>query len=156
MIVDTLVDEDDGDYSAGDLSLREAIGLAHGIRRRRDDHIRRLADWRARSSLTQGELIIGDAMTINGLGADLLTIDASGNDPTPLVNNGDGSRVFNIDDGNFTNDKAIAISGLTLTGGDVSGLFFFDFGGGILSLEDLSIASITISGNSAATRRRHL
>ena len=51
-------------------------------------------------TLTQGELAITDSLTINGPGANLLTIDASGNDPTPDVNNGDGSRVFNIDDGN--------------------------------------------------------
>ena len=30
LVVDTLVDESDGNYSAGDLSLREAIGLANG------------------------------------------------------------------------------------------------------------------------------
>lgn len=33
--------------------------------------------------LTQGELKITDSLTINGLGANLLTIDASGSDPTP-------------------------------------------------------------------------
>ena len=47
-----------------------------------------------------GELAITDSTTIIGPGANLLTIDASGNDPTPgRTNNGDGSRVFNIDDG---------------------------------------------------------
>ena len=35
--------------------------------------------------LTQGELKITDSLTINGPGANLLTIDASGNDPTPDV-----------------------------------------------------------------------
>ena len=34
-------------------------------------------------TLTQGELKITDSLTINGPGANLLTIDASGNDPTP-------------------------------------------------------------------------
>ena len=32
LVVDTLVDEYDGNFSAGDLSLREAIGLANGSR----------------------------------------------------------------------------------------------------------------------------
>ena len=41
--------------------------------------------------LTQGELAITDDVSILGPGAELLTIDASGNDPTPDQNNGDGS-----------------------------------------------------------------
>jgi CSLREA domain-containing protein len=152
LIVDTLADEDDGDYSAGDLSLREAIDLAHGSvgTETITFDAALTSSGPATILLTHGALAIIDSLTISGPGASLLTIDASGNDPTPDVNNGDGSRVFTIDDGNFTtlNDKAISISGLTLTGGDVSG-FFFGTGGGIYSREDLSITSCTISGNSA-------
>ncbi len=104
-------------------------------------------------TLTQGELKISDALVINGPGANLLTIDASGNDPTPdstlddddFSDDFDGSRVFNIDDGNFTADKSVSIFGLTLTGGDVYGS-----GGAIYSrAENLTITGSTISGNSA-------
>ena len=46
--------------------------------------------------LTQGQLEIRSTLTLNGPGANLLTIDASGSDPTPLVDNSDGSRVFRV------------------------------------------------------------
>ena len=36
------------------------------------------------------------------------------------MNNGDGSRVFNIDDGNIVANIDVEIIGLTLTGGDVT------------------------------------
>jgi hypothetical protein len=87
-----------------------------------------------------GDLTIDKNLTISGPGANLLTIRAY--DPTPDVF--DGSRVFNIDDGNSTADKTVSISGLTLTGGDV-----LADGGAIRSFENLTLAGSTISGNSA-------
>jgi hypothetical protein len=82
-------------------------------------------------TLTSGQLEITDELTINGLGADQLTIDADGN-----------SRIFNIDDGE---DSAIAVTleGLTITGGTA------EDGGGILNREDLTLSNSTVSGNSA-------
>ncbi len=116
LLVDTLVDESDGDFSRGDLSLREAIELANANpvpdTIRFDPIFTALAGpLPATILLTMGELLITDSVEIVGLGAELLTIDASGNDPTPDENNGDGSRVFRNAEG--------LISGLTLTGGDV-------------------------------------
>jgi hypothetical protein len=97
--------------------------------------------------LTQGELTITDDLAITGLGADLLTIDASGNDPTPEEHNGDGSRVFRVDDQlNAVPDKVVSIFGLTLTGGDVEQ---YGGGGAIESTEDLTLTGTTIVGNSA-------
>lgn len=87
-------------------------------------------------SLTSGELGITDNLTINGLGADLLSVDAGGN---PF-------RIFNVDDGNSVNDLEVAINGLTITGGNPSG---FNNGGGILNYENLMMTNSTISGNSA-------
>jgi CSLREA domain-containing protein len=141
LVVDTLADESDGDYALGDVSLREAILLANTYPS--DDTIRfdpALAGGTI--LLTMGELLITDDTTIEGLGASLLTIDA--NDPTPDDNNGDGSRVFNIDDGSASNLLHVSISDLTLTGGDVSG-----DGGAIRSTENIAIANSTLSGNSA-------
>jgi hypothetical protein len=97
--------------------------------------------------LTQGELDITDSLTILGPGANLLTIDATGNDPTPDQNNGDGSRVFNIDNGNRLTFIEVAISGLTLTGGD-SALH----GGAVFSKENLQVSRSAIDGNSALGR----
>ena len=46
LVVDTLVDENDGNYRPGDLSLREAIGLANAYRGSRHDHVCRGAHQR--------------------------------------------------------------------------------------------------------------
>jgi hypothetical protein len=126
--VTTLVDESDGSIADGDISLRDAIAAAPS-----GETINFAVTGTI--NLTLGELIIQRNLTINGPGADLLTIDASGSD---------GSRVIEIDDGNSETLVNIAISGLTLTGGDVS-----DGGGAIQSSENLTVTASTISGNSA-------
>ena len=77
--------DDTVDFNDGVTSLREAVfatNLVGGA-----DTIQFAAALTsggpATLTLTQGELKITDALSINGPGADLLTIDASGNDPTP-------------------------------------------------------------------------
>ncbi|QEG33135.1 choice-of-anchor Q domain-containing protein [Bythopirellula goksoeyrii] len=142
-VVDTLVDEDDGDFSVGDLSLREAIGLANS-----DSGPDRITFAPALNGgtidLTLGELEITDELTIAGPGASLLTIDAQ-----------QDSRIFNISTttGDFT------IEGLTLTGGKTTGdnADFSDTtnsGGAIRSRTtgNLSINDSTITGNSTEGR----
>src|SRR5688572_18262330 len=109
------------DFNDGVTSLREAVfatNLVGGA-----DTINFAAALTsggpAKLTLTQGELPITDALTIIGPGADLLTIDARGNDPTPNstlddgddLNDGDGSRVFDIDDGNVNTHKSVSIRG---------------------------------------------
>ena len=137
-VVDVLVDEDDDNYVAGDLSLREAILLAEF-----NPGIETITFSPALTSggtatilLTLGELAIRDSLSIEGPGAALLAVDGSGNDPTPeggFGNIGDGSRVLVID--NFSSALAdVAISGLTLTGADSD-----QPGGAIFSQEDLVI-----------------
>jgi CSLREA domain-containing protein len=145
LVVDTLSDETDGNYSHGNLSLREAILLANTYPS--NDTIRfdpaLTAGGPAAILLTHGDLKISSSVTIIGAGADLLTIDASGNDPTPSVNDGKGSRVFNIDDGKSFSNSDVTLVGLTLTGGDVSA------GGAILSFENLNLVDSAVSGNCA-------
>ena len=97
--------------------------------------------------MTGGEIAIRDAVNIVGPGQNLLTIDAAGNDPTPDENNGDGSRIFNIDDGNSLEQIDVSISGLTLTGGDVSGVGRSD-----PQRENMTVTLSTISGNSSSGR----
>ena len=122
LVVDTLSDVTDGDYSAGNLSLREAVGLANG-NIGFADAIRfnpsLTADGPATILLTHGELNISESLTITGPGAERLTVDASGSDPTPELNNGDGSRIFEI----VEKPQAIQVSigDVCLTGGDVAG-----------------------------------
>jgi hypothetical protein len=147
LVVDTLVDENDGSYNlgVGDVSLREAIGLANGFVGGADVITFHSSLSGGTILLSRGELQITDAVTVNGPGANLLTIDASGNDATPETSNGDGSRVLNIDDDASTLID-VAISGLTLAGGDVNGE-----GGGIGNGENLSLSASVITGNAASS-----
>jgi hypothetical protein len=80
-------------------------------------------------NLTTGELGITEGLKIEGLGANLLTIDA-----------GSQSRIFSIDRGN------VSIAGLNITGGYVD-----TFGGAIYnsSLSNLNLSQVGIFGNSA-------
>ncbi|MEZ6068774.1 MAG: choice-of-anchor Q domain-containing protein [Pirellulales bacterium] len=147
--VDTLVDEADGSINDGDVSLRDAIALAP---------IGETIDFSVTGKilLELGELVIDKSLMILGPGAEKLTIDASGNDPTPESvregyfdlahpNAGDGSRIFNVDDGSPNYTSNVVITGLSLTGGDVDGN-----GGAILSQENIVIADALIYRNVAA------
>ena len=99
------------------------------------------------STNSNRDLTVNKSLTINGPGADLLTIKAF--DPTPAQKNSDGSRVFNVSDGNFVADKTVTISGLTLTGGDVSGNTLSGGGGAVYNTERLTLDRVTIAANSA-------
>ncbi len=142
LTVDTLVDEVDGRIDDGDISLRDAIAAAAPGE---------TIDFDSSLDggtilLTHGELLLTRPLTIDGATLPLgLVIDAAGNDPTPSQDDGQGSRIFHVDDGDFGNQIAVEISGLTLTGGDVSG-----DGGAIYNRENLTITSSTLSGNSAS------
>jgi hypothetical protein len=149
-VVDTLIDEVNGDISPDNLSLREAIGLANGnIVQDVITFAPSLAGGTI--TLTLGELFITDSVTIDGLDAELLTIDASGNDPTPTIDDGNGSRVFNIDNPDDSLETLIDVEiiGLTLTGGDVVDPINLEGGGAIENFENLMVIDSVISGNSA-------
>src|SRR5918996_1208167 len=105
LTVDTL--DDTVDLSDGRTSLREAIFAATLT-----------SSGPAIISLAQGALQISGDLTITGPGAGLLTINANASDPTPAENNGDGSSIFIVDDGQDGPLLNVAIGGLTLTGGD--------------------------------------
>lgn len=143
LLVDTLVDESDNDFSLGDLSLREAIELANA----HDGSDNIYFDWAIIAGtilLEQGELLVTDDLSIESLPFAPITIDASGNDPTPDENKRDGSRVFNIDDGEEATNIYVSLVGLKLTGGDIAG-----YGGAVLSHESLFLNHIDVTDNSA-------
>jgi hypothetical protein len=146
--VNTLVDENDG-INVGGISLRDAIAAAAP-----GDTINfgplLTATGPATILLTHGELSVTKSLTINGPGANLLSIDASGNDPTPNVDNGDGSRVFKLVDSSVS-DKVVSIQGLQITGGDIGGPYPANLGGGIYSSGmQMLLGNCTITGNHAA------
>ncbi|GAB4534686.1 MAG: hypothetical protein Tsb0014_21080 [Pleurocapsa sp.] len=132
--VTTAQDENDGDYSARDLSLREAIALANDTQGTNtitfDSSLNN-----ATVTLTGGELVITDSVTINGAGN--ITVDGNNN-----------SRVLQINDGDDATNIDVTLAGLTVTGGN-AGNSDTDLGGGIDNQENLTVTESVISGNSA-------
>jgi hypothetical protein len=127
LTVSTLADEFDSNLSAGEVSLREALFFTPN-----GETITFASNLQGTINLTQGQLTINRSVTIDGTGADRLTINANGN-----------SRLFNVDD-NSSTELEVTIAGLTVTGGNVTGL-----GGGILNRENLTIRNSHITENSA-------
>src|SRR5690606_10687422 len=99
------------------------------------------------SALTGGTIMLGgtqleitDSVTINGLGRDLLTIDAGGL-----------SRIFEISP--VGADQHVSIDGLTLTGGFTTGTGNDRFGGAILQLAgNLTLTNSRLIENQAEVR----
>ena len=117
---------------SGDGSLRWAIGKANTDPEY--DTIQfaeALADKTI--TLTTGQLQITSDLTINGLGADQLTI--SGNN---------SSRIFLVDDGDAASTITVSISGLSLKNG-----FTRDSGGAIFNGENLTVEDCTLADNTA-------
>ncbi|MCC6491679.1 MAG: right-handed parallel beta-helix repeat-containing protein [Pirellulales bacterium] len=147
-IVDSLADEDDQRYGAGDFTLREALRLAN--ERPGVDFIEfdpaLFAAGPATISLTLGELTITDSMELHGPGSGLLTIDARGIDRY-THRPGGGAPVFTVDDGLFGVSAVVYMSGLTLTGGDPGGIKYNE----ALVLTDIQVigshADITLEGS---------
>lgn len=129
--VSTAVDENDGNISGGNLSLREAIGLANG--NAGGDTITFAPELDGQPILlTQGQLEIGESVAIQGNGAANTIIDAQ-----------QQSRVFSI----LSSGGDVTFDGLTVTNGKVTG----GEGGGIWSQSTgaLTVTSSKISGNAA-------
>ena len=88
-------------------------------------------------TLTSGELVVDKALTIDASGA---TVTVSGNNV---------SRIFLVDDGVDTTFQDVTIRNLTISDGvatDFGGRFD---GGGILSFENLTMDTVTLSNNRA-------
>jgi hypothetical protein len=141
-MVDTVADELDGDFGPGDYSLREAVERANTRPGIDTITFAPLLDGQT-ILLSLGDLEITDSVVIDGSSLeDGITIDAAGNDPTPNDDNGDGSRVFTINNRSSQSLFDVKLRALTLTGGDVSGS-----GGAIVSYESLSLVDSTVWGN---------
>ena len=142
ILVDTLVDENDGDFTAGDLSLREAVAIANGtVGANAISFDATLFASPQTILLSLGEIEITEAVTIDATAlANNVTIDGN-----------NASRIFNITatTGNFT------LAGLTLTGGktigdNVNSSDTTFSGGAVRSLTtgSLTIYQSTVSENS--------
>jgi hypothetical protein len=135
LVVDTLVDENDGSVTDGDVSLREALAAIDV-----DGTITFAQDLSGGTIFLNGEqLTITHSLTLDG------DLDDDGL-PDITVNANQNSRVFNVEDGNDLPDQNITLNGLTITSGNVVAAD----GGGIRTLENLTVTNSVISGNSTA------
>ena len=133
LIIDSADDENDGDYTPGSFSLREAIALADVLPG--TDVISFDSTLTGETILLQlGELRLQTSVSIVGLGASQLTIHGN-----------NASRVLNIDDGDIGNHIDVEISGLAIAGGSSGSI-----GGGIRSMENLTLSDSIVTGNTAA------
>ena len=132
-LVDSATDTDDGDYSVGNLSLREAIKLSNESATA--DTITFDASLFDQTLILFNELVITDDVTIIGHGVEHLTLS------------GDGTRrLFRIDDENAEASISVELSGFTLTNGFAN----YSSGGAIHSLETLSISEVVFADNQAS------
>lgn len=109
LVVDTLVDESDGSLAAGDVSLREALAAvkAGGTITFADELANQDAGFgEGVLGLTLGELVVDKSVSIEGLGAEALTISGNGQ-----------SRVFRLDDGNDSVRSQVTMAGLAIANG---------------------------------------
>jgi hypothetical protein len=114
----------------GDGSLRQAIALANS-----GDRITFSLPANSAITLTSGELLINKNLTIAGPGANQLSVQRSTAAGTPNF------RIFDIG-----GNGQVAISGLTISGGNVVG----GIGGGIFNQSGtLLLNGVAISGNSS-------
>jgi hypothetical protein len=153
-VVDTLVDENDGIYVAGDLSLREAIFLANG--NPGHDTIEfappLLGSFGATIVLSLGELPITNDLTVIGPGANRLAISGNG---SRAVNVAAGTSAtlsgLTVRDGRAEKGGGISNSGaLTITDSDVTGNTGSRLGGGISNSGTLTITNSSVTGNSTS------
>ncbi len=144
LVVDTLVDENDG-IDIGNVSLRDALAAVSPGGTITFDSTLLSADEGLGVGvigLTFGELVVDTSVSIEG------DIDGDGTGDI-IVDAQSLSRVFNIDDGDSGNVAVVNLAGLTITGGVASGLGTDGNGGGILNTENLTLTDSTLSGNSA-------
>lgn len=129
------------DFTDGVTSLREAIFATNTVPGADEINFDFRFDGPAVILLTEGELQITDDLTINGPGSELLTIDASGSDPTPGEHRGDGSRIFDINDSDISEYIEVHLQRLTVTGADISRR------GAISSRETLLMENVSVMSN---------
>src|SRR5262249_51422092 len=132
-VVDTLADNFDYDYSAGHLSLPEALYIAQlpGV----TTPITFAPGLQGTIALTRGQLAIQSGVTIQGPGANVLTVDAGGQ-----------HRGFSVTGGTAT---TVSISGLTISGGSAA------TGGGILNADTLTLSDVLVTNNSGGGIENH-
>lgn len=124
---------------AGEITLREAVELANatsGATIEFDPVF--FAEPRV-IQLSQGELLISSSMTLNGSGANMLTVDALDTSRTLTISNEDPSLID------------VEINAITFTGGNGTSSINDGRGGCLHSFENLSLNDSVVTGCSSST-----
>jgi CSLREA domain-containing protein len=134
LVVSTTIDESDGNFSSGDLSLREAIELANSSPETNSITFATSTNGTG-FDLSLNEMFVTDTLTITGNGAANTVIDAQ-----------QASRIFNFSSGDFTLNGVTLKNGKTTADGNGGG------GGAIAASSSglLTVQNSTVSGNSTA------
>ncbi len=123
---------------AGQTTLREAVTMANGLPGSTIDFDQNVFSSPQTITLLSGELFISASTTIDGPGADLLTVDGNGT-----------SRVFAVTDFNTGNLLDVSISGIRMQNGVSASGQQNQRAGCLLSLENLTLNDAIITGCSA-------
>ena len=158
-VVDSLLDENDGDISPANLSLREAVELSNDnpLPDRIEFVPALLGGTIFQSEFgsfflqpgTPADIRITDTVEIVGLGQSFLELDGSFAfaDDTPVIEPGEPipkARFFTIDDGDGTSDIEVTITDLRFQNSSEVTMV----GASIMSVEDLTLERVTFLGNS--------
>jgi hypothetical protein len=146
-VVDTLVDENDGDFSPGDVSLREAIeGALAGT-------TITFASGLQGTITLNSQLSIDRNLTIDGLGANLLSLSGNNASRVLQINNGatvtlEGLTIANgfgnnVTGGGIENNGTLTVSNSRITNNRAN------YGAGINNTGSLTILNSTIDNNTA-------
>src|SRR5262249_10224251 len=109
--VDISTDEDDGNYTAGDLSLREAVKLSNNSSGALDTITFDTSLNNTTLTLSLGEIAITDGVIIQGNSGGNIKISGAAAASTT-------NRIFNIND--TTGNASVSVSNLELMGGLLS------------------------------------
>jgi lysophospholipase L1-like esterase len=178
MVVDTLVDEQDGSITDGDISLRDAIAF---LGERGTINFAPGLSGTITLDPELGPVLIDKSLTLESPGADLITIGANNQFRVIVVDDNDSdfqSDVFirglgitqgrggvlnrenlTIDDSVITNNKAVEGGGienfgdLRLLNSTVSNNIAEEDGAGIWNVGNLRVENSTISGNASETEQ---
>ena len=131
-VVDTTVDESDGDFSAGDFSLREAVELANASEGK--DRITFAAGADGAIDLNSGPILISDEVDIVGNGFSSTIIDAQPN-----------QRTFDI-----SGSGSVLLESLTVQNGQPDASGGPPNGGNIRTTAPLTIRNVIVSGGAAS------
>jgi parallel beta-helix repeat protein len=137
LVVDSKLDGDDGNFAAGQFTLREAIRIANELAV-------------IAPTITFASALSGETITLTGGELEVsqdMTIDASSIQGGIKVDGALASRVLKIDDGLGANVLEVTLKGVSISGGKVMG-----DGGGILNRENLYLHNSTITANEATGR----